>query len=75
MFTYSQGSILLYRATINTVFLRMSHACSRVGMNACVCFGMGSHIMLAEVEQVIGSGSHEQWDVWQPGVVGKCMEI
>lgn len=53
----------------------MSHACSRVGMNACVCFGMGSHIMLAEVEQVIGSGSHEQWDVWQPGVVGKCMEI
>lgn len=46
-----------------------------VGMNMCVYFGMGSHITLVGVEQVIGSSSHEQWDVWQPNVVGKCMEI
>lgn len=32
-------------------------------------------IALVGVEQVIGSGFHELRDVWQPGEVGKCMEI
>lgn len=69
--------MLLCGAAISTLSLTLSHAHSHVGVNMCVyvlaCFG--TPIVLVGVEQVIGSGSHEQRDVWQPGEVGKCVEM